>query len=136
MREQVEVLKNSADLEPQVAHSLAVVAVRNPCFEPHVAALNRSAVDSLQSIQTAQQCRLAASRRADDTEHRFRRDFEVDAFKNMCLAEVLAQTLDPNHAANHALASASVSITRSVARFRKRCSSIRARWAIGRLIAR
>src|SRR5687768_5963349 len=98
MREQVEVLKNSADLEPQVAHSFAIVAVRNPCFEPHVAALNRSAVDRLQSIQTAQQRRLAAARRADDTEHCLRRDFKVDPLQDMCIAEVLAQTLDPNHA--------------------------------------
>src|SRR6185503_12557543 len=128
MWEQVEVLKNSADFESQIFDAPLVVGMRQAGFETHVVTFDRTAIDRFEPVETAQQRRLPAARSADNTEHGLRRHFEADPFEDFAIAETFAQVSDANHAVT--------SSTRSVARSRKRLSSSRARWAIGRLIAR
>src|SRR5690242_2365989 len=122
MREQIEVLKDRADLESQILDATPVVRRRQSSLESHAIALDRAAIDRLESVETTQQRRLTASRCADHAEHALRRNFEADAFQDLVTPETLAQVSDTNHAVT--------SSTRSVARVLRRRSSIRARCAI------
>src|SRR6266850_3165544 len=79
------------------SESTAALSSARTCILMHVLALDSAAVDSLEPIQTAQQSRLAAARRADDPEHGLGRDFERDAAQNARAVRLLAQICDTNH---------------------------------------
>src|SRR5690242_17077185 len=128
MWEQIEVLKDSADFESQILDATAVVGRRQSGLETHAIALDRAAIDRLESVETTQQRRLTAARCADHAEYALRRHFKTNPLQDFVTAETLAQVSDANHAVT--------SSTRSVARVLRRRSSIRARCAIGKLIAR
>src|ERR1043165_3025214 len=128
VRKQIEVLKHCADFESQIFDAAPVVRRRKSGLESYAVALDHAAVDRLETIETAQQRRLTTARSADHAEHGLRRHFEANPLQDLDTAETLAQVSD----ANHAVASSA----RSVPRSRRRRSSRRARWAIGKLIAR
>src|ERR1043165_1007786 len=70
IREEIEMLKDGTDLSAQFVDAARVLAFRERRCELDARAFNRPAIDSLQTIQTAQQRRLATARSANDSEHR------------------------------------------------------------------
>src|ERR1041384_3120177 len=122
-------LKHSPDFPPQILYSLAILCMRQIRLESNTITLNRPAANRFQTVETSQQRRLPTARCTHDTQLSLRRYIEADPLEDLATAEPLAQIRD----ADHASASSS---TRSVARSRRRLSSSRARWAIGKLIAR
>src|SRR6185369_17526390 len=123
-------LKHRADFPSQILHPLSILCMRQIRLKPNTITLDSSAADRLQAVEASQQRRLSTSRRTDDAQHSLGRHVEADPFQDLAAAETLAQFRDADHA------SASSSSTRSVTRSRNRLSISRARWAIGKLIAR
>src|SRR5262245_33759538 len=79
MWKQVKVLKDRSHFPSQFFDAARIFVSAETWFKMKIFKLDRSAVDSLQTIETAQQRGLAAAGCADDAEHGLRRDLERDA---------------------------------------------------------
>src|SRR5262249_6202426 len=97
-REQVEPLKDDADLLPKPPELGVQISRRNPVmpFEGRATDTRASTVKKLQPVQTSQKRRFAASGRADDYGQFRGRNAETDATKSWHSSEVLTEIVDPN----------------------------------------
>src|SRR4030095_925159 len=130
VREEVKVLKDGAHFQSEIPDATFVISGGNSGLEFYMTASDRSAIDCFEAVETTQKSCLATARCAYAAEDRVLGNFETDSLKNFVVAKSLAQVCNLNHAAT------SASSTLSVAPFLSRCSSPRATWAIGKLIAR
>ena len=83
MGEQVEALEDDADFAPQGVDVDALPA------DPVAVEADDAAVDGLQLVDAAQQRRLAAAGRADQTDHLVQIDIEIDTAQHRVRAERL-----------------------------------------------
>src|SRR5215831_3741957 len=97
MRKQKEVLKNRTDLAPQMVYPARVFTSGERGIKTHVTAFDGAAVDWFQTVETSQQGGFAAARRADNTEHGLRRNFERQAAEDARAAGVFDQIGYANH---------------------------------------
>ncbi len=92
MREEVERLEDDADA---ASNAVDVDAARRDLVAVHEDA---AAVDRLEQIDAAQQCRLARTRGADQADDVVLGDVQVDSAEHLHLAERLVDVLEAERA--------------------------------------
>src|SRR5258706_5592542 len=97
--EQVQMLKDGADFAPQLFDPARIFVFRNIRIKMHVLKFDHAAIDALESVKTAQQSRLAAARRADDSQNGLRCNFKRDAAQDARAVGLLDQIPYTNHRA-------------------------------------
>src|SRR5262249_4863159 len=97
MGKQIEMLKNCSDFASQVRHTARIFMLWKIRFKPHIRTLDRAAIDSFESIQTTEQCRLAAAGRANNPHDGLRLHFEGDALQDRRAVGIFDEISNANH---------------------------------------
>src|SRR5260221_1586614 len=95
--EQVQMLKDGADFAPQLFDPARIFVFRKIRIKMHVLTFDHAAIDAFEPVKTAQQSRLAAARRADDSQNSLRCNFKRYAAQDARAVGLLDQIPYTNH---------------------------------------